>query len=226
MEGYAEDLPAEAKVNSCASTSTKVDHRRTYAMYGRPTLKRAALFTPLRVVDKELTLHPSITRSLYCLTQLRRVQVVTRHMKQQRVLAGSCPSLLVHNTWNVQQHDFQKDDCQLPSDLQHLTSCSLVYTPRLLVSLLTAQKHLQQLHDRLNFDLRTEEAKNYGKKRVNIGGRHGERGRHVCLLQTLQQIGQGGQNGRSLCPHVHPVRGSMEPSKAGASWHRSRKWGA
>ena len=69
VECYAEGLPAEPKVPSCANTSANVDHRRTYAMYGRPTMKRAALFTPLRVLAKKLTLHPSITRSLHCLTR-------------------------------------------------------------------------------------------------------------------------------------------------------------
>ena len=33
--GFAEGLPPAAKVPSCATISTKVDHRGTYAMYGR-----------------------------------------------------------------------------------------------------------------------------------------------------------------------------------------------
>ena len=132
-------------------------------MYGRPSFKRAVFFTPQQIVDRKVQLHSSITQSLHFLRQLRRVHTITQHMKIQACLASSLPTVLVHNTWNNMQKELQQEnlDFFLPQALKHLVDCPLHYSPRLLVSLLSLQKHLQQHYTRFTDERRSD----YGQKR-------------------------------------------------------------
>ena len=59
VEGFAEAWPHLAKADTDtddSSPATKVDHARTYSMYGRPCFKRASLFTPQHIVDHKVQL--------------------------------------------------------------------------------------------------------------------------------------------------------------------------
>eukprot|EP00973_Karenia_brevis_P006736 915202-Karenia_brevis.AAC.1 len=56
---------------------TEVDCKKIYWMYGRPTLKRVATFTPQSAESGELNVHHSVDRSLSLLRQVRRIQHIT-----------------------------------------------------------------------------------------------------------------------------------------------------
>ena len=77
-------------------------------------------------------------------------------MKAQRCLTDSLPSVLVSHTWTNMQREFQNTDFCLTQDLKYLTTCPLIYNARLLVSLLSLQKHLQHHHSKLTNEKRSD----------------------------------------------------------------------
>ena len=168
---------------SSTLAAAKVDCSKVYSSYGAPTLKRAALFTSHVVCDKQVHLHPSISRSLYVLKQLRRVQVVAKHMRSVRACIASRPTVLVHQTWLAIQREFPSQDLCFTPEFHSFLSADFEYCTRSLVTLIALKKHLLQLPTKLNYDKRHDAAQ-ARKEKLLSSPYHREAYKHISNEYT------------------------------------------